>query len=157
MTPDGSKLRRARGAESARTGASRAWVVGLPAQAQAQSPEYRRRDQSLHVPVTSEWDKVVPRFVKRVSDMSNGRIQIQPFPAGTLVPSFEMLDAVGKGVVDIGQGAQVYWRGKIPFTLWTWGIPFAFRQLDHYDYLWTETELLDAVREAFGRFNVRSE
>src|SRR3546814_739115 len=86
--------------------------------------------------------------------MSNGRIQIQPFPAGTLVPSFEMLDAVGKGVVDIGQGAQVYWRGKIPFTLWTWGIPFRSRHLDHYDYLWTETELLDAVREAFGRFNV---
>src|SRR3546814_11304497 len=86
--------------------------------------------------------------------MSNGRIQIQPFPAGTLVPSFEMLDAVGKGVVDIGQGAQVYWRGKIPFTLWTWGIPFAFRQLDHYDYLWTETELPDALREEFGRFTV---
>src|SRR3546814_10557444 len=79
------------------------------------------------------------------------------FPYTTLfrsVPSFEMLDAVGKGVVDIGQGSQVYWRGKIPFTLWTWGIPFAFRQLDHYDYLWTETELLDAVREALGRFNV---
>src|SRR3546814_20665727 len=86
--------------------------------------------------------------------MSNGRIQIQPFPAGTLVPSFEMLDAVGKGVVEIGYGAQVSWRGKIPFTLWTWGIPFAFRQLDHYDYLWTETELLDVTRAAFMKFNV---
>jgi len=65
----------------------------------------------------------VPRYIKRVSDMSNGRIQFQAFRPGPLVPTFERLDAVSKGVVEIGCGAQVYWRGKIPFTLWTCGNP----------------------------------
>ncbi|MCA8926729.1 MAG: TRAP transporter substrate-binding protein DctP [Alphaproteobacteria bacterium] len=136
------------------TGASLAAVAGLPAQAQAQSPEFRFRMQSFLGPGTIEWEQLVPRFIKRVSEMSNGRIQIQAFPPGALVPTFEMLDAVGKGVVEIGYGAQVYWRGKIPFTLWTWGIPFAFKTLDHYDYLWNETELLDVVRGAFAKYNV---
>ena len=150
----GAKIRRRDIMRAGVTGASLAAVAGLPMQAQAQSPEFRFRMQSFLGPGTIEWDKLVPRYIKRVSEMSNGRIQIQAFPPGALVPTFEMLDAVGKGVVEIGYGAQVYWRGKIPFTLWTWGIPFAFTKLDHYDYLWNETELLDITREAFKKFNV---
>ncbi len=34
-------------------------------------------------------------------------------------------------------------------------IPFAFQTLDHYDYRWNEPELMDIVRSAFARFNVR--
>lgn len=150
----GVKIRRRDIMKAGLTGASLAAVAGLPAQARAQSPEFRFRMQSFLGPGTIEWETLVPRYVKRVSEMSNGRIQIQAFPPGALVPTFEMLDAVGKGVVEIGYGAQVYWRGKIPFTLWTWGVPFAFKQLDHYDYLWNETELLGIVRDAFKEFNV---
>jgi len=153
-TVDGSKLRRRDIIRAGLTGASLTAVGAMAGTAQAQSPEFRFRMQSFLGPGTTEWDKLVPRFIKRVSELSNGRIQIQAFPPGALVPTFEMLDAVGKGVVDIGYGAQVYWRGKIPFTLWTWGIPFAFKVLEHYDYLWHETELLSLTREAFAKHNV---
>lgn len=150
---DGSPLRRRDLLRAGLTGATLAAVGASAGTARAASPEFRFRMQSFLGPGTTEWDTLVPRYVKRVSELSNGRIQIQAFPPGALVPTFEMLDAVGKGVVDIGYGAQVYWRGKIPFTLWTWGIPFAFKVLDHYDYLWQETELLSMVRAAFAKQN----
>ena len=150
----GAAIRRRHIIRAGMAGASLAAVAGISSGAQAQRAEFRFRMQSFLGPGTTEWDVLLPRYVKRVAELSNGRIQIQPFPPGALVPTFEMLDAVGKGVVDIGYGAQVYWRGKIPFTLWTWGIPFAFSALDHYDYLWHETDLLSIVRAAFAQHNV---
>ncbi len=147
----GAKFRRRDVMRAGLTGASLAAIASLPTKAHAQKAEFRFRLQSFLGPGTVEWEQLLPRYIKRVSEMSNGRIQIQAFPPGALVPTFEMLDAVGKGVVEIGYGAQPYWRGKIPFTLWTWGIPGAFKTLDHYDYLWYETGLLDVVREAFAK------
>ncbi len=150
----GAAIRRRHVMGAGLTGASLAAVAGLATPAQAQRAEFRFRMQSFLGPGTTEWDVLVPRYVKRVAELSNGRIQIQAFPPNALVPTFEMLDGVSKGVVDIGYGAQVYWRGKIPFTLWTWGIPFAFSALDHYDYLWHETDLISIVRAAFAKQNV---
>ena len=150
----GAKIRRRDVVRAGLTGASLAAIASLPTKAHAQKAEFRFRMQSFLGPGTTEWDVLVPRYIKRVAELSNGRIQIQAFPPGALVPTFEMLDAVGKGVVDIGYGAQIYWRGKIPFTLWTWGVPFAFSALDHYDYLWHETDLLSIVRAAFAKQNV---
>lgn len=153
-TIDGTTIRRRQVLGAGLAGASLAAVAGLPQRAEAQSAEYRFRMQSFLGPGTIEWETLVPRYVERVRQMSNGRIEITPFPPGALVPTFEMLEGVGRGVIDIGYGAQVYWRGQIPFMLWTWGVPFAFQTLDHYDYLWHETELLEVVREAFAESNV---
>lgn len=151
----GAQIRRRDVVRAGLTGASLAAVAGLSATgAKAQSPEFRFRMQSFLGPGTTEWEVLVPRYIERVKELSNGRIQIQAFPPGALVPTFEMLDAVGKGVVDIGYAAQVYWRGKYPFTLWTWGVPFAFSALDHYDYLWHETDMMGIVRDAFAKQNV---
>jgi TRAP-type mannitol/chloroaromatic compound transport system substrate-binding protein len=102
-----------------------------------------------------EWEQLVPRYIERVRAFSGGRIEITAYPPATLVPTFEMLDAVGRGVVEMGYGAQVYWRGTFPFTEWTWGIPFAFEVLDHYDYLWWEAGLFDLVSEVFEGINVQ--
>jgi TRAP-type mannitol/chloroaromatic compound transport system substrate-binding protein len=150
---DGQPLRRRDLVKAGLTGAALTAAGAMAGTAQAASPQFRFRMQAFLGPGTTEWDVLVPRYVKRVAELSGGRIQIQAFPPNALVPTFEMLDAVSKGVVDIGYGAQVYWRGKIPFTLWTWGIPFAFKVLDHYDYLWHETGMLDIVREAFAKYN----
>ncbi|WP_420394189.1 TRAP transporter substrate-binding protein DctP [Acuticoccus sp.] len=153
-TVAGQKIRRRDVVKAGLAGVSLAATAGLTTGAMAQSPEFRFRMQSFLGPGTTEWDVLVPRYVERVREMSGGRIEIQAFPPGAIVPTFEMLDAVGKGVVEIGYAAQVYWRGTIPFTLWTWGVPFAFTALDHYDYLWHETDLLSIVREAFAEQNL---
>src|SRR5688500_4244419 len=48
----------------------------------------------------------------RVRTMSAGRLRIEGLPAGTVVPAFEVLDAVHKQVVDGGFSASAYWVGK---------------------------------------------
>ena len=150
----GQKIRRRDIMKAGLTGATLAAVAGLSTVTKAQSPDFKFRMQSFLGPGTTEWEVLVPRYIERVRELSGGRIEIQAFPPGAVVPTFEMLDAVSKGVIDIGYAAQVYWRGKIPFTLWTWGVPFAFTALDHYDYLWHETDLLGIVRDEFAKENV---
>lgn len=57
------------------------------------------------------------RFCERVKEASNGRLIITPYPAGALVPTFEVWDAMRRGMVDISYHFLVYWRGKEP-ALW---------------------------------------
>lgn len=51
-------------------------------------------------------------WANRVKVMSGGRLEIEVAPAGTLVPAFEVLDAVHKQVIDGGHTAAAYWVGK---------------------------------------------
>ena len=128
--------------------------TALARSAGAQQGQYRFRLQSFLGPGWAEWEEMIPTYIQRVREASGGAIEITAFPPGALVPTFELLDAVERRVVDIAYSAQVYWRGSMPFTEWTWGIPFYFDIVDHYDYLWWEAGLLDLTREAFAERNV---
>jgi TRAP-type mannitol/chloroaromatic compound transport system substrate-binding protein len=136
-------------------GASLAAIgAGLARSAGAQQGQFRFHLQSFLGPGWMEWEQLIPRYIQRVREASGGAIEITAHPPGALVPTFDLLDAVSRGVVEMGYAAQVYWRGMLPFTQWTWGIPFYFDVLDHYDYLWWEAGLNDLTREAFATRNV---
>ena len=64
------------------------------------------------------------RLAKRVGEMSDGRLKIQVFAAGELVPAFESFQAVSDGTVEVGSGASYYWAGKEPATQWFAAVPF---------------------------------
>ncbi|HWP35899.1 MAG TPA: TRAP transporter substrate-binding protein [Thermodesulfobacteriota bacterium] len=51
-------------------------------------------------------------WAKKVEEMSGGRLKIDVLPAGAVVPAFELLDAVNRGVLDGGHGVPAYWFGK---------------------------------------------
>jgi TRAP-type mannitol/chloroaromatic compound transport system substrate-binding protein len=51
-------------------------------------------------------------FAKKVNDMSGGRLKIEVLPAGSVVPAFQLLDAVAKGTLDGGHGVVAYHYGK---------------------------------------------
>ncbi len=58
-------------------------------------------------------------FGKRVTDMTGGDLKIEVLPAGAVVPAFQLLDAVSKGVLDGGHGVLVYHYGKnTALALW---------------------------------------
>ncbi len=64
-------------------------------------------------------------FVKKVNDMSGGRLKIELLPAGAVVPAFGLLDAVNKGTLDGGHGVVAYWYGKnSAVALWGSGPAF---------------------------------
>jgi len=131
-------------------GAASVGLIGLTKKGFAQTPQFKFRLQSFLGPGWKEWEEMIPRYIKSIKEISSGRIEITAYPPGALVPTFELLDGVGRRVVEMGYGAQIYWKGIFPFTEWTWGIPFAFDVVDHYDYLWWEAGLLKLTREAFA-------
>jgi TRAP-type mannitol/chloroaromatic compound transport system substrate-binding protein len=66
------------------------------------------------------------RFAKRVEEATSGRIKIQVFAAGELVPAMNTFDAVSAGTVEVGSGAAYYWAGKVPAGQWFSAVPFGF-------------------------------
>jgi len=58
-------------------------------------------------------------FAKKVNDMAGGRLKIDVLPAGSVVPAFQLLDAVNKGTLDGGHGTLSYHYGKnTALALW---------------------------------------
>jgi TRAP-type mannitol/chloroaromatic compound transport system substrate-binding protein len=64
------------------------------------------------------------RFAKRLTEVTDGRIKIQVFAAGELVPALNTFDAVSAGTVECGSGAAYYWAGKVPAAQWFAAVPF---------------------------------
>ena len=87
-------------------------------------------------PITMRWQSTWPSkdifheyaldFGKRVNDMTGGDLKIEVLPAGAVVPAFQLLDAVSKGVLDGGHGVLVYHYGKqTALALWGSGPGYA--------------------------------
>jgi len=58
--------------------------------------------------------KTFESFCQRVKEMSNGRLEITPYPAGAIVPTFECLDAVKNNILQLMNQWPGYWAGKDP-------------------------------------------
>jgi TRAP-type mannitol/chloroaromatic compound transport system substrate-binding protein len=98
-------------------------AVAAPAIAQSM-PEIRWR-------MPTSWPKSLDTlyggceyFAKRMSEMSDGKFQVQAFAAGEIVPGLQVLDAVQNGTVEMGNTALYYYWGKdAAFTFGT-ALPF---------------------------------
>jgi TRAP-type mannitol/chloroaromatic compound transport system substrate-binding protein len=64
-------------------------------------------------------------FATKINDMASGRLKIEVLPAGSVVPAFQLLDAVAKGTLDGGHGVVAYHYGKNS-ALALWGSGPAF-------------------------------
>src|SRR5437773_241362 len=87
------------------------------------------------------------RFARMVDDMSGGRLKIQVFAAGELIPAFGVFDACSQGTLDMYNSASYYWVGKEPACNWFTTVPFGMNPQGQYDWyyygdglkLWEET------------------
>lgn len=97
-----------------------------------------------HYPVIGEY---ADKFAQLVEKLSNGRLKIQVYGGGELVPPFEVFDAVSSGVAECGHGAAYYWAGKIAASQFFTAVPFGMnaQQTNAWFYfgdglkLWQET------------------
>jgi TRAP-type mannitol/chloroaromatic compound transport system substrate-binding protein len=88
--------------------------------------------------MVTSWPKRLPgpglsaeRVAERVAKLSGGRLQIQVFAAGEVVPALEVLDAVGGGVAEMGHTAAFYWQGKQQATAFFTTVPFGLTPSEH--------------------------
>ena len=86
----------------------------IAAGSHAQQPQtYKMRIQAA-VPAASIYFELLKKFGDRIDRMTAGRLKIEVLPDGAVVPAFEILDAVDKGVVEGGYAWTHYWSGKHP-------------------------------------------
>lgn len=63
-------------------------------------------------PSSTKFYKSYELFAERVKAMSGGRLELEVFPGGAIVPSFEVMDATARRVLDGGFSASAYYVGK---------------------------------------------
>jgi TRAP-type mannitol/chloroaromatic compound transport system substrate-binding protein len=125
-------------------------AVAAPAVARAQTLRWR---------MVTSWPKRLPgpgmsaeRVAERISALSGGRLQIAVQAAGEVVPAFEVLDAVGGSVAEMGHTAAFYWQGKQPAAAYYTTVPFGLTPMEHV--AWVEAgggqALWDELYAPFG-------
>ncbi|MET0279232.1 MAG: C4-dicarboxylate ABC transporter [Pseudorhodoplanes sp.] len=104
-------------------GAAASAAVAAPRVAKAQGPVSMRWQSTW--PSKDIFHEYALDFAKKVNDMTGGDLKIEVLPAGAVVPAFQLLDAVSKGVLDGGHGVLVYHYGKqTALALWGSGPGF---------------------------------
>ena len=63
-------------------------------------------------------------FIEKVKVMSGGRLQIQHFAAGELIPALEGFDAVSKGTIEMNAANSYFWSGKTFAAQYFTAVPF---------------------------------
>lgn len=110
-----------------------AGTLAAPAVVRAQTRRWR---------MVTSWPKRLPgpgmsaeRVAERIAALSGGRLQVTVHAAGELVPAFEVLDAVGGGVAELGHTAAFYWQGKQPAAAFFTTVPFGLTPLEHVAWI----------------------
>jgi len=122
--------------------ARRSALAGTAAGAIA-APFVARADGPVRWRMATAWPPDLPgpgvsarRITERVAAMSGGRLEIELFAAGELVPAFEVLDAVSRGTAEIGHAAAVFWSGKLRASPFFLAVPFGLVPHEHNAWIY---------------------
>jgi TRAP-type mannitol/chloroaromatic compound transport system substrate-binding protein len=93
------------------------------------------------------------RFADMVNEMSDGKLNIQVYAGGELVPALQSFDAVSQGTIEMGHGAAYYWSGKVPAAQFFAAVPFGMTAKGVETWIYSGGGL-DLWRELYEPFNV---
>jgi TRAP-type mannitol/chloroaromatic compound transport system substrate-binding protein len=122
-------------------------AIGFPAVTSAQVPVKLR--------VQTAWDagtagyKAFQKYCANVKLLSEGKLEFQPLPAGAVVGTFEMFDAVKTGTLDAMHCFSNYWAVKLPVTAFLSSYPLALDRPDHWETWFYELGGLQFARKAY--------
>jgi len=109
--------------------------------------------------MVTTWPKNFPglgvgaqRLADRITAASGGRLTIQVFSAGELVPPLQSLDAVIDGTAEMSHGAAYYWQNKSPALSFFTGVPYGMtsRELTAWVRYMGGQEIWDEIYDQFG-------
>ncbi len=109
--------------------------------------------------MVTTWPKNFPglgvgaqRLADRITAMSDGRLTIQVYSAGEIVPALGAFDAVIEGSAEMSHGAAYYWQNKSPATPFFTGVPYGMnsRELASWIRYMGGQELYEEVYDQFG-------
>jgi TRAP-type mannitol/chloroaromatic compound transport system substrate-binding protein len=94
------------------------------------------------------------KYCAHVKVLSEGKLEFQPLPAGAVVGTFEMFDAVKGGVLDAMHVFTIYWSSKLPVTAFLSSYPLALDRPDQWETWFYELGGLQLARKAYQAQNL---
>ncbi|MEA2930485.1 MAG: hypothetical protein QOG38_2913 [Hyphomicrobiales bacterium] len=127
-------------------------AVAVASPAIAQAPTIKWRLASSFPKNLEGLYGAAPTVARIVSEMSDGKFEIQPFAAGEIVPGLQVLDATANGTVECGHSYSGYYVGKNPALIFDGSLPFGLTPRQHNAwYLFGDgKKLIDEVYDGFG-------
>ncbi|NNE83164.1 MAG: twin-arginine translocation signal domain-containing protein, partial [Alphaproteobacteria bacterium] len=113
----------------------------------------------IEIAMVTTWPRDFPglgtgaqRMAKRMSDMTDGRIQVQYFAAGERVGAFDSFDEVASGNAQGYHAADYYWKGKHPGWAYFTSVPFGltYTEMNAWIRFGGGQELWDELAGEFG-------
>jgi TRAP-type mannitol/chloroaromatic compound transport system substrate-binding protein len=92
------------------------------------------------------------KLAEFIGAASKGRLTVEVFGGGEIVPAFETMDAVSSGTLEMGHGAPYYWKGKVSATQFIASIPFGLNVMEQNAWIQFGggQELADKVYKELG-------
>jgi len=106
----------------------------------------------------SHWPSASPSYkdsllviAKKLKDRTNGRFILEPFPAGSLVPSKEIFQATKRGMIEMGGTSTAYFRAQVPLAGIGAGLPYSFRAAWEGLYFYKKVGYEKAMKDACAK------
>ncbi|MFN4900870.1 MAG: TRAP transporter substrate-binding protein [Betaproteobacteria bacterium] len=141
---------------------SKGAVAGVAGASTLGFPMIAKAQQTFNWKMTSAYGKGSPFYMegpgsatdlaRRITEMSNGRLRIQVFGAGELIPAFEGFDAVRAGTVEMNHANSYFWTGKTFAAQYFTAVPFGlnFQGMNGWLYDGGGLALWHEVYDPFG-------
>ncbi|MVT00329.1 TRAP transporter substrate-binding protein [Devosia marina] len=109
--------------------------------------------------MVTTWPKNFPglgvgaqKLADRITKASGGRLTVQVFASGEMVPGLQALDAVIDGSAEMSHGAAYYWQNKSQALSFFTGVPFGMtnRELGAWVRYLGGQEIWDKIYDQFG-------
>ena len=127
----------------------------------AAAPAVVRAQDPLTWRMVTTWPKNAPgvgvnaqRLADSIGAMSGGRLTVELYAAGELVPAFECLDAVQQNVAEMAHSAPFFWLGKSEALSYFGSIPFGLMASEIMGWLYFGGGM-ELWQEAMGGFGVK--
>ncbi len=127
-------------------------AVALTAPAYAQQEPIKWKLQTLWSAGESPY-KFLEEFCAKVKTATNGRLEITPFPAGGIVPTFETIDALKNNILQVINVWPGYFVGKEAAFAPLTDFLFAYEQPWEYEAFFNYRGGLELMNELYAPYN----
>ena len=127
----------------------------------AAAPSVARAQAPVTWRMVTTWPKNAPgvgvnaqRLADSIGAMSGGRLTVELYAAGELVPAFECLDAVQRDVAEMAHSAPFFWLGKSDALSYFGSIPFGLMASEIMGWLYFGGGM-ELWQEAMAEFGIK--
>ena len=116
----------------------------------------------VEIAMVTTWPRDFPglgtgaqRFAQRMTDMSDGRFQVQYFASGERVKAFDSFDEVASGNAQMYHAADYYWKGKHKAWGYFTAVPFGltYTEFNAWIRFAGGQQLWDELADGYGLKN----